>query len=263
MQPIAAILTDFGSDDWFVASMKGKILQRCPSAQIVDITHNIQPGNIHATSYVLASTYQNFPQGTVFLIVVDPGVGSTREPMAAKVGNHYFVLPNNGLLSHVLQKEPETPTSFRNIETIIEGDSHTFHGRDIFAPAVGQLLQDPDSFSSIGKLIESLARLQLAGIRNDRNVIHGVIEYIDHYGNAISNLPKSAIESLSIQGETTVKWGDMTIPLVKTFSEVAKGKPLAYIGSNNTLEIAINLDNAQKLLNIQVGDTISIQLVTE
>src|SRR5436190_23539094 len=137
---LVTLLTDFGTADWFVASMKGVLARLAPGTGIIDITHDISPGDMRAGAFALAASYRFFPKGTVHVAVVDPGVGSDRRAIAVRTTNYHFVGPDNGLLSWALKREEiKTVRALENTAYLLHPISHTFHGRDIFAPVAAHL----------------------------------------------------------------------------------------------------------------------------
>jgi S-adenosyl-L-methionine hydrolase (adenosine-forming) len=252
-RPIA-LLTDFGQSDWFVASMKGAILSVNPRAVIVDITHDIPAGGISSAAFNLLACHSSFPKGTIFVAVVDPGVGSSRAAIAAKAGPYFLLGPDNGALSPVIDNyyNPEfrailNPKYFRKKVSL------TFHGRDIFAPAAAHLSKGV-AFEKVGPRIKDIVRLKISLARETGNKITGRILYIDHFGNAITNIPSSLvsrrINHVFVKGRK--------IPLCSCYADVDEGKPLAVIGSCGFMEIAVNKGNAAKKMRLNIGDKVEI-----
>lgn len=253
--PTVAILSDFGSSDWYSASMKGAILKAVPSSSIVDITHSIEPGNIEMSAFVLRQCVNDFPEGTVFLCVVDPGVGTERRPIVARAGKYGFVGPDNGLLYPTLKE-------FGNWEAFqIESPdwtgkrtSATFHGRDIFAPAAA-MLASGEAIENAGSPIKSLIGLTFPGIETTDEGLQGRVLYFDHYGNGITNINKEAVRGkrishLSING--------VRFPFVKTFADVPNRSALSYMGSCELLEIASREGSAKQLYQLSPGARVKV-----
>lgn len=246
-----ALLTDFGFD-FAVASMKGLILKDFPEAKIIDIDHEVRPFSILSGAFVIDKVYKYFPKGTIFICVVDPGVGSKREPILLDTGDYKFIGPNNGLFHYVLK---ETNISVKSY--VIKSDfrpdaSNTFHGRDLFTPAAIEISKgNLEIFNPID--IDSLVRVRLLEVGNS------IVVYVDRFGNIKTNivpdenLKKSDSLTLSVNGI------NHKLKISSTFSDVPTGELLCYLGSNKTLEIAANLADASKILGVQVGDSISIQ----
>jgi len=247
--PIITLLTDFGTRDSYVAEMKGVLLSRAPDAVLVDVTHEIPPGDVLAGQYVLARTWQRFPAGTVHLAVVDPGVGSERRALAAAAGGHGFVAPDNGLLTPVLAGAtivalPE-PT----------GAAPTFHGRDLFAPAAAALALGT-AIEALGVTIHDPVRRSPPEPTERDGAMIGHVVYVDRFGTLVTNLPGAAA------ARARVVWiGAHTIgPLRHSFSDVRPGVPLALVGSGGALEIAVRGGSAADTLAAQVGMEVRIPL---
>ncbi|MBK1876413.1 SAM hydrolase/SAM-dependent halogenase family protein [Pelagicoccus mobilis] len=245
--PIIAILTDFGTSDWYVASMKAVIARICPKAKTIDITHQIEPGNIKSAAFVLSQCYSDFPRGTIFLCVVDPGVGSERKPIVHWDGDYHFVAPDNGVLGLL---KPDMCRVYE-IESHRFQDEHkesnTFHGRDVFAPAAAYLAQGA-SPNDIGFAMARFAHDGFEFPVVEQLPTHGSVIYFDRFGNGITNL---RIAKSSPQPDTVVLNNGLQIPFGKTFSDVQEGEAIAYLGSGGFLEIAINLGNARVSLNLE------------
>lgn len=254
---IIALITDFGRQDWYVSSMKGVILSIDGNASVVDVSHEIAPGDIRSAGFVLSQCYREHPGGTVFVTVVDPGVGTERKSIAVKASEHYVVGPNNGLFSFLAWNEGERNLQIYEIENLPDAGriiSSTFHGRDIFAPAAAYISSGMP-LEKIGPALdlESFEVLE----RPEANYLYdradGEVVYIDHFGNAMTSLEGELLENIGTGQNFRVESVGFDIPVVRTFGEVAHGKPLAYIGSGGRLEIAVNCGNAAEALKIGVG----------
>lgn len=183
---IVTLLTDFGTEDYFVGAMKGVILSRNPRIRIIDITHQVPPHDIEAAAFLLSAVYADFPSGTVHLVVVDPGVGSEREAVALKTSDYYFVGPDNGVFEHVLGREAQDARAIENGSLRRTPVSSTFHGRDIFAPAAAALA-DGFPFAEVGPKVE-VARLKGAtNVTLSGDGFEGRILHIDHFGNCVTS----------------------------------------------------------------------------
>ena len=254
---LLTLLSDFGISDEYVAVMKGVIAQINPILRVVDITHQIPPQNIAAARFCLMNAYAYFPRDTVHVAVVDPGVGGKRRAVAVEFAQGFVVAPDNGLLSGVLSQnsviaavELTNPDYWHNSQP-----SNTFHGRDIFAP-VGAHLANGISLQKLGREInpDSLIKLDLPECTHKENRITGCIQYIDHFGNLVTNIPQSYVEGKSLNVEVK---GNM-IKLQHTYSDVKNGEAIALIGSHGWLEVAVNGGNAQLELNVKLGDEVQI-----
>lgn len=247
--PIFAIITDFGFD-FAVASMKALILCHHPDAKIVDIEHSIERFSILSAAFVIQKVYKYFPKDTIFICVIDPGVGSNRELICIDTGLHKFVGPNNGIFHYISENLKAEDQVYKIRDNFFGSHSNTFHGRDILTPVAIELAKGNRSFLDLsGK--ENIARISLL----ENGVF--VVLYIDSFGNIKTNIPvdTSNLGLLKIQ----IRGNSNAIKFVKTFSEVNEGELLCYKGSNNTLEIAVNLGSAKNVLNLNVGDILEIE----
>ena len=201
------LLTDFGTHDTFVGVLKGVIKSIAPTIDLIDLTHEIPAYNIYAAAFALKTAYRYFPSGTVHLIVVDPGVGSKRRPIAAQIGERFYVCPDNGVLSHVLQEEPLIKAVILdNPKYQLPNISRTFHGRDLFAP-VAAYLANGTKLSDLGTPLSDLLTIPLSHpIVSDTMIIAHVI-YFDHYGNAFTDLTER--DFVQQQGHTFFHYGQM------------------------------------------------------
>ena len=254
--PIIATLTDFGTRDWYVASMKGVISSIAPHAKTVDITHEIDPGDVPSAAFILSQCYDDFPKGTIFLCVVDPGVGTDRHPIVLSTDSYFFVGPDNGLFDHVASGNWHAHkidlASLPRLEK--SKSSNTFHGRDLFAPAAAWLAQGkpPESF---GSRITEIVRGNIEFILIDKLPASGRIIDFDRFGNAITNM---ALEPDTPASGIEIKGGQL-IPFGRTFSDCPIGSPIAYRGSGGFLEIAINQQSARVVLALKEGDPVQIR----
>ncbi|MBF0430798.1 MAG: SAM-dependent chlorinase/fluorinase [Fibrobacteria bacterium] len=251
-----AIITDFGLKDWYTGVMKGVISSIHPHAHIVDITHEVSPGDINAAAFVLYNCLPYFPKQTIFLTIVDPGVGSKRLPIVVKTKEHYFIAPDNGVLSYVISGDESC--QFRHIQSksyLSQAPSTTFHGRDIFAPAAAHLSKG-DNFSTLGPLVLKITTFPTHSPEITHNCIKGTIIYIDHFGNLITNIKETHL--LQHQPFRVSASNHKNIPFVKSYSEVDQGTALTLIGSGKFLEISVNGGNASTTLNLQIGDKINV-----
>lgn len=257
MAGVISLLTDFGLQDVYVGVVKGTIATVNPSLVVIDLTHQIPPQNILAGRFALMNAYPYFPQGTVHLAVVDPGVGSQRQGIAIQLQDAYLVGPDNGLFSGILDQYTVcaavllTHSQYWRTAT----PSSTFHGRDIFASvaahlACGARLQD------LGETIDpkNLVRLSPPNYEKTLTMIRGSIQYIDIFGNLITNIPSTAITS----SHWTLMIKERVIPQGTTYSDVPVGETVAFIGSHGWLEIAVMSGNAQTQLQVSWGEPVQI-----
>lgn len=234
---LITLLTDFGLADSYVAEVKGVLLSRAPAATLVDITHQVAPGDVRAGQYLLSRAWRQFPKGTVHLGIVDPGVGTSRRALAASADEHLFVAPDNGLLSFL--PEPH----FVSLKVPSEA-APTFHGRDVFAPVAAALSTGvaPEQFGA-----EIDDEVRLPSLETPLRIIH-----IDRFGNCVTNISRERFEgkSLSINGRT--------ISAVRNFyGEASADELFAIWGSAGFLEISVNGGSAAQILGAKRGDTVS------
>ena len=259
---VITLLTDFGNRDYFVASMKGVILGINPQARIVDLSHNVSPHQVEDAAYLLKASYKYFPDGTVHVAVVDPGVGSLRRPLLVTTSRHFFLAPDNGLLSHIYQDEAGIEVrQIENRHYRLDSEGTTFDGRDLFAPAAAWLTkgQQPGSY---GKLIQDYVKLPLAEPEWQGNSLSGTIAYIDHFGNLISNLTPFHIKEVqgrTRRSEVSIRIGGITINgLVRNYSQGDPVAPHALINSNGQVEVFVKEGSAAETLNASRGETITL-----
>ncbi|MEK6828928.1 MAG: SAM-dependent chlorinase/fluorinase [Nanoarchaeota archaeon] len=248
---VFAIITDFGFD-FSVASMKALILRSFPDAQIIDIDHSIKRFSILSGAFVIDKIYKYFPEGTIFICVVDPGVGSKREPIYLDTGSYKFIGPNNGLFHHVLNDPEASCKSYVIKEEFKPVKSSTFHGRDLFTPAAIEIAKNNLD------IVESIERNKLVFLQILDDGIP-VVTYIDGFGNIKTNI--SFDDDFNKEDLLKVHVNN-TLHLIKisnTFSDVKIGELLCYKGSNDTLEIAANLASAGDILKVNIGDHIIIE----
>lgn len=260
MRKIITLTTDFGLQDYYVSAMKGVILQNAPDARLVDISHEIPPQDIMAGSWVLKNSSMLFPSGTVHLVVIDPGVGTRRKPVALEVRDQYFVGPDNGIFSLLTRDEHFRAVHLTQQSFWRADPSGTFHGRDIFAPVAAHLSEGAD-FKTLGEPIEELETYRWAVPIADKDGIQGWVIHIDKFGNLITNISSSLIDEVIGTAEVKIYVGNTILDeILHTFGSVPDGEPVAYIGSSGMLEVAINKGNAKEMLGVQKGAQISLVL---
>ncbi|NOT27022.1 MAG: SAM-dependent chlorinase/fluorinase [Acidobacteria bacterium] len=260
-RPVVAVLTDFGTRDHYAGTMKGVALDICPDLTFVDLTHDIAPQDILGAAFELAVAFKYFPAGTVFLVVVDPGVGSSRRAIAAEAGSYRFVGPDNGVLCPALDATGEAPALVELTEPRYARPfvSKTFEGRDRFAPAAAWLARGVD-LNELGRPLTDWTRLQLPAPLAGPGCISGQVLRIDRFGNAITNLDRALYENFARQGSTQVIAGSGgVVPLVTTYADAAKGSVCALFGSADYLEIAVSGGNASEQLGLAQGSEITLR----
>ena len=255
---IITLTTDFGGRDPYVGIIKGVILNIFPYGKIVDITHEISPQDVLETSWVLESSFFYFPKGTIHVCIVDPGVGSNRKPLLLETKDYFFVGPDNGVFSGILEKEKDLKAFVLDKEQfwLSTNVSRTFHGRDVFSPVSAHLAKGIKT-SDLGSKIEitNLVKLYENQFSKNQKSCTGVVKHIDRFGNILTNIPhqdlpnklNGKIKSFSFKG------------LLKNYSEGEPNKLYAITGSNGHLELFVNKGSAGKLTSAKVGDKIELQ----
>jgi S-adenosyl-L-methionine hydrolase (adenosine-forming) len=252
--PIVTLTTDFGARDWFVGSIKGIILGVNPQITVVDNTHEIPAGDIRAGAFALAASCRCYPRLTVHMAVVDPGVGSSRAGIVVRTADHFFVGPDNGVLSLALAQEKALEIRRIDNQTFMRSPvCHTFHGRDVFAPVAARLTQGV-ILDAIGSKLPDYTRLEWAQPKVVGGLLRGEIIYIDRFGNCITNIDAG----MKVTGKVRVA-GTMECEFRRTYSDVAPGQPVALIGSTSFLEIAVNAGHAAQTLGLKLGDPIEVK----
>jgi S-adenosyl-L-methionine hydrolase (adenosine-forming) len=259
---IITLLTDFGTEDYFVGAMKGVILTCSPNSILVDITHEIPPQGIRTAAFTLNSAYPYFPAGSIHLAIVDPGVGSDRRPILIEAATHLFVGPDNGIFTFVLAQVPTARIRhLTNTLYFLPNPCSTFQGRDVFAP-VAAALAEGISPADLGPTIQDIVRFDPVLCQSMADgTLAGTIMHIDHFGNCVTSLP---IASLSGRRSFCLKVKEFEIRrLAKFYSEAAApaGLPFLICGSAGFLEISVLSSSAARDLNIRVGE--SVRLVWE
>lgn len=263
------LTTDFGIGSPYVAAMKGVILSFFPECRLIDLTHDISPQRILQGAIVLHDVFDSFPEGTIHVAVVDPGVGTARKIVAAKMEGHYFVAPDNGLLSLIYQKaiSPEIVrlTQDRYWRHPV---SSTFHGRDIMAPVAAQLAKGIP-LQSLGKTIEQPVRLRIPEVQIHADFITVTSLFHDSFGNVITNLRSDSLDPTwrsRMAPSRMVEWKrekKEPIPcrIVRTYGEADSGEAVGLIGSSGRLELAVVDGNAAQRFNIAPEETFRVQFV--
>ncbi len=257
MRPIT-LLTDFGTQDVYVGVMRGIIATIAPTVPVIDLTHAIPPQDIATARWQWMSAYPYFPPGTVHLAVVDPGVGSSRRPIAIELPSGFLVAPDNGLASGILTLETPIAAIVLNRPEYWRAPtpSPTFHGRDIFAPVAAHLANGV-AMTALGESIDwrSLVQLPIPVVEPLSNrTWRGVIQAIDHFGNLITNLSGSLVT-----GKTwSVQISDRVSPGSQTYTDGHQGEVIALIGSTNWIEITVVNGNAKQQLASTIGDAVKL-----
>ena len=260
MSRIITLTTDFGTKDAYVGAMKGVILRINPDARIVDISHDISPQDVMEAAYVLRDAAFLYPPDSVHLVVVDPGVGTDRFPVALRAADYHFVGPDNGIFALLLGDDEPDATVVLDREKYWRTDhiSTSFHGRDIFAPAAAHLsLGQP--LCDLGRPLDRLTPLHWALPMSDDEGIQGWVVHVDHFGNCVTNVARKLLDERRGEREIKCFVGNAILDgISRTYSAVETGEPLIHINSGEFLEIAVRAGNASELLGIRKGDPVNI-----
>ncbi len=264
-RPVVALLTDFGEGDGDVGVMKGVIAGITPDTLMIDITHDVAPQNVASAAWILACSYRYFPAGTVFVCVVDPGVGSSRGAIALHAGDWFFVGPDNGLFSYVLNEQTvHGAVELANPAYRLPQVSSTFHGRDIFAPAGAYLAGNASEvFPKLGPALEPATLITLPGIgaRRFGSSIEAHILHVDNFGNLITSIPLSMVPELFTTEHAVVTFlatGARVDQRRRFFADGEEdGRPFLYGDSSGYLGIAVRNGNAARTLNVGYGAAIT------
>jgi S-adenosyl-L-methionine hydrolase (adenosine-forming) len=277
MTKTIALLTDFGNDDSYVGVMKGVMRSIAPEAMFIDVSHTITPQGVRQAAFALMNAYRYFPQGTVFLVVVDPGVGSTRKPIAVRAGDYTFVAPDNGVLSYGLAHfQAFTAYELTNTQYQLPEVSRTFHGRDIFAPAAAYIASGiaPSAF---GPVLETTVNLPSPMLDVDKATVKGEVVHVDRFGNiitSIGHLNWMNAERLTLspafgelpdvpiiapEAQTNINDHVLT-GIHQAYSDVRRGELVVISGSSGFLEISVNQGYAAQRLDVTVGDRVELAI---
>ena len=258
-RPIVALLTDFGTRDHYVGAMKGVVLGICPEAAMVDISHDVPAHDVLTASLELAAAYRYFPAGTVFLVVVDPGVGSARRGLAAEAGDYRFVAPDNGVLTAVFEGAPP-----RRVVELTERRyarptvSRTFEGRDRFAPGAAWLAKGIQ-LPALGRPLRDYRSIEIPTARTEDGRIAGEVLRVDKFGNLVTNIERKRFESLYLGGAIQIEVAGESIGrLVETYADIGTDEVCALIGSTDYLEFAANSTSAAARLSLDRGAPVII-----
>jgi S-adenosylmethionine hydrolase len=261
MRSVVALLTDFGTRDHYAGAMKGVILGICPEAALVDITHEIPPHDILAAALELGACYRTFPQGTVFLVVVDPGVGSARRPIAADAGDYRFVGPDNGVFTTVFRDTPP-----RRVVELTERRyarptvSRTFEGRDRFAPAAAWIAKGTE-LRALGRVVTDWVALDLPQPTLGDTTLDGLVLRVDRFGNLVTNIERKAFERFVHPGDhIEVAIGEHRVSrVVSTYADAAADGLCALFGSTDHLEVALNGGSAADRVALGRGAPVRVR----
>ncbi|MBI3321788.1 MAG: SAM-dependent chlorinase/fluorinase [Candidatus Omnitrophica bacterium] len=255
---VVALLTDFGTRDWYVAALKGVILARAPHARLVDVTHEVPPQDVLAGAFTLAAAAPWFPRGTIFVAVVDPGVGTNRALLAVQAHGRYFLGPDNGLLALSLEAmPPRTVVRLTNPRYWLRSVSHTFHGRDILAPVAAYLARG-GSLHRLGSTGHRINPLTLPLVQRRARGIVGAIVHIDAFGNLITNLRADQWLPAHRRQPVRLRYRRHLAPVVSSYASGRLGQLIAVAGSLGFIELAIRDGSAARVLGACRGESIRL-----
>jgi len=264
--PVITLITDFGIKDGNVGVMKGVIWGICPTAQISDLSHMIQAQNIREAAYVFARSVPYFPKDSIHVVVVDPGVGTKRRPMAAKIGEWFYVGPDNGTITGLLERAEQQNWTCEFVELNqdkywLPNVSFVFHGRDIFSPVAAHLANGIP-LRELGTSFTDPVRLELPRPEKTKDGWRGQVIHIDHFGNISSNIRTEHLGEAMKQKESIIVDlnGIEVKGLVNTFGEQPLGELIALLGSTGNLGIAVVNGNAATKLGVKIGDEIIVRV---
>jgi len=267
MRPVIALLSDFGMRDHYVGAMKGVILGICPDVTIVDITHGIAPHDVLGGALQLAGAYKFFPAGTIFVAIVDPGVGSARRGLAAEVGDYRFIAPDNGVLTVVFREStPKRVVELTERRYARPTVSRTFEGRDRFAPAAAWLAKGIQ-LPALGRAVPKFHTLEIPQVQEQDGVLVGTVLTVDHFGNLVTNIDRRTFDRfLHVQADaassprTELTVGGAPIGrIVATYADIHAGEACGLFGSTDHLEIALNAGSAADTLGLGRGAEVVVK----
>ena len=262
--PLITLLTDFGTADTFVGSMKGAILGINPEARIVDLTHEVPVHNIRSGAYLLQTATRYFPPGTIHVAVVDPGVGSARRPLLVSTSTQHFLAPDNGLLSYVLAEEPDAEIrELTSQKYFLAALGPTFHGRDLFAPVAAWLAQG-EPLDAFGPRIKDAVRFEIRRPVMDKGRLVGEVQHIDRFGNLITNIGYAELRDLTDMDN----WLGLQVKvraarvkgLQRCYADAKPKKLAALVNSDGWLELFCNQGRADKLAKAKMGERVEVRV---
>jgi S-adenosyl-L-methionine hydrolase (adenosine-forming) len=260
--PIITLTTDYGSGDHLAGVLKGVILKIVPNATVVDISHQVVSMDVLDGALMIGNAYKYFPPRTVHLVVVDPGVGTQRRPILVSGDQHFFVAPDNGVLSLVYDREESVTVRHITAEHyFLTPVSNTFHGRDIFAPVAAWLAKTYQS-EVFGEEITDFVRFAFPRAKQNGAGLKGVVLRIDNFGNLLTNLTTEDLPTaMAAAGKIKLRIGNTQIEkLAQTFAQGAAGEPIAIVGSSGFIEVAIHKGHAARTLGAQRGSEVTLEL---
>lgn len=260
---LIAFLSDFGLRDYYVGAVKAVVKRLCPLCEVIDITHEVGSWSLLEAEYILSCCYDDFPEGTVFLVVVDPGVGTSRKAIVVKTRNYWFVGPDNGVLVGVAEREGSFKAWAIEKVPFTHKHSYTFHGRDIFAPVAAYIAQG-GSVEDIGSPLTELVHLEKPPTGVADGKLSGYVAHIDKFGNVATSITGEMLRRAGADVGSTLlvstPRGVHRLRLRRTFGEVAEGELFALVNSCGRLEFAVNKGSASEAMKAEVGDAVEVRV---
>ncbi|PYP86706.1 MAG: hypothetical protein DMF61_12460 [Blastocatellia bacterium AA13] len=257
---LITLTTDFGETDYFVGAMKGVIYSINPSVELVDITHHIPAHDVYSAAFILMCCHNEFPRNTIHLVVVDPGVGSKRRPIAVMTDSHTFVGPDNGVFSYIYHREQVNRIIHVNATHYFRAPvSSTFQGRDIFAPIAAYLAKGIE-WRMIGEEIDDPVKFNIPSPSVAEGKIRGQVIHADRFGNIITNISSSELTEEQASGATVQIGTRPPVRVLTHFAEAQEGELFAYVGSAGFLELAIQRKSAARALEARRGLEVDVIL---
>jgi len=255
--PTIALYTDFGYDNWFAGVLKGVITSISPSLNVIDVTHSIESFDLIEAAFVIEWSYRFFPEGTVHVAIVDPGVGGSRRPVIVKSDRYFFIAPDNGILSRIFEAEDNYEAYYiSNEKYFLPNISNTFHGRDIFAPVAAQIACGAKIDELGYKITDPVVLKNLNPAKIDENILEGEVVVVDKFGNLITNIRAKDLGNdyvIELPANRIRFFG-----LNRSYGEVFAGDPLVLEGSTGYIEVAVNQGNASRILSMGKGDKVRV-----
>ena len=255
-----ALLTDFGLSDWYVGAVKGVILGLNPGAAIVDITHSVPPQDIAAASFALLASRGAFPQGTIFCVIVDPGVGMPRKIVCLRSGGRLYLAPDNGVLTEVVAEDGvEAAASVEERSFFREPTSATFHGRDIFAPVAARLSLGL-AIERLGPRLDRITMIEMPKPQVGSDSAEIPVRWVDAFGNVITGCSEDLLRQLrGSWGDVVAEAGGVRIPIRETYGVGAPGELVGLVGSSHRLEISVRGGSAAARFGLAIGDKVTLR----
>lgn len=259
-RPLITLTTDFGLSDHFVGTMKGVILGIQPEAGIVDISHEIHPFEVPEAAFVISQAHAFFPKKTIHVVVVDPGVGTSRRPILVEAADQYFIGPDNGVFTMILTRYPAKVREITAVRYFLQNVSRTFHGRDVFAPCAAHLAKGVTP-ARFGKLIDNALRLSFEKpTRTAKRAWTGAVLQIDRFGNLITNYHTGEFGQIRQKPFSLLAGMHPVERLASSYGEGQPGELFVIEGSSGYFEVASNQSSAAKLLGLAVGSPLELTI---